>query len=159
MKLKQQFLEVDIRDRELETIFDYLNSKEDEITALKNILIETDEAGMDIEIIISHQTTPIERHLHKTVGRLTFAPSFLCARTELTYAYEMERCQKLRRETKELALQAAQSCKRYVEGNAFAVSVFFCCFFYLLTHCSSRRAMCSQAGADRAPVGHGPRGS
>lgn len=80
MKLKQQFLEVDIRDRELETILDYLNSKEDEITALKNILIETDEA-------------------------------------ELTYAYEMERCQKLRRETKELALQAAQSCKRYVEAK------------------------------------------
>lgn len=80
MKLKQQFLAVDIRDRELETILDYLNSKEDEITALKNILIETDEA-------------------------------------ELTYAYEMERCQKLRRETKELALQAAQSCKRYVEAK------------------------------------------
>jgi hypothetical protein len=47
MKLKQQFLEADIRDRELETIFEYLNSKEDEITALKNILIETDEAGTD----------------------------------------------------------------------------------------------------------------
>jgi hypothetical protein len=65
--------------------------------------------------------------------------AIFCAREELTYAYEMERCQKLRRETKELALQAAQSCKRYVEGNAFAVIVFFCCFFYLLTHCSSRR--------------------
>jgi hypothetical protein len=51
MKLKQQFLEVDIRDRELETILDYLNSKEDEITALKYILIETDEAGTQI---ISH---------------------------------------------------------------------------------------------------------
>ncbi len=47
MKLKQQFLEADIRDRELETILEYLNSKEDEITALKHILIETDEAGKD----------------------------------------------------------------------------------------------------------------
>ncbi|ELR16013.1 uncharacterized protein ACA1_222790 [Acanthamoeba castellanii str. Neff] len=98
MKLKQQFLEVDIRDRELETILDYLNSKEDEITALKNILIETDEAAYK-----------------KTTGRLTLA--IFCAREELTYAYEMERCQKLRRETKELALQAAQSCKRYVEAK------------------------------------------
>jgi hypothetical protein len=42
-RLKQQYLAIDVRSRELETIQDY--AKVDEFAALKGVLIETDEAG------------------------------------------------------------------------------------------------------------------
>jgi len=106
VKRKQQYQEADLKDRDLEALFDLIHSEDDEISILKNIRLETDEAGKP----------PPPSFLEGLSCWMT-SSSTTTTTTEVAYQFELERCQKVRQQTKKLAVKIVQSCKRNIEGK------------------------------------------